>query len=230
MSYQTLQHQDCSPLGSSVHEISQARILEWVAISFSRRSSWPTDQTHIPCIWRQIFYCWAIREEKSSCSQFVHYILISCFPWVAYIYMCVLLLWDVRSWWSYTCKRHNTSEKLSQCADSLFWFPNSGRFLIHPAKQSPAIPGHCKGKFDHLLDSSYFGAIHENVLINKPPNWKRLLLVKLLLRSGFYNLVAWKMCAWNIWARYSLKLCMMERQALGKCSVFWKIKVYMGME
>ena len=27
---------DCSPLGSSVHEISQARILEWVAISFSR--------------------------------------------------------------------------------------------------------------------------------------------------------------------------------------------------
>ena len=31
---------DCSPPGSSVHEISQARILEWVAISFSRGSSW----------------------------------------------------------------------------------------------------------------------------------------------------------------------------------------------
>ena len=30
---------DCSPLGSSVHEILQARILEWVAIPFSRRSS-----------------------------------------------------------------------------------------------------------------------------------------------------------------------------------------------
>ena len=30
---------DCSPLGSSVHEISQARILEWVAMSFSRESS-----------------------------------------------------------------------------------------------------------------------------------------------------------------------------------------------
>ena len=35
---------DCSPPGSSVHGISQARILEWVAISFSRGSSWPRDQ------------------------------------------------------------------------------------------------------------------------------------------------------------------------------------------
>ena len=32
---------DCSPPGSSVHGISQARILEWVAISFSRGSSQP---------------------------------------------------------------------------------------------------------------------------------------------------------------------------------------------
>ena len=38
---------DCSPPGSSVHGILQARILEWVAISFSRRSSQPRDQTCI---------------------------------------------------------------------------------------------------------------------------------------------------------------------------------------
>ena len=38
---------DYSPLGSSVHGILQARILEWVAISFSRGSSRPRDQTHI---------------------------------------------------------------------------------------------------------------------------------------------------------------------------------------
>ena len=36
---------DCSPPGSSTPEISQARILEWVAISFSRESSRPRDQT-----------------------------------------------------------------------------------------------------------------------------------------------------------------------------------------
>ena len=38
---------DCSPQGSSVHGILQARILEWVAISFSRRSSQPRDQTQV---------------------------------------------------------------------------------------------------------------------------------------------------------------------------------------
>ena len=37
---------DCSPPGSSVHGIFQARILEQVAISFSRGSSWPRNQTH----------------------------------------------------------------------------------------------------------------------------------------------------------------------------------------
>ena len=40
---------DCSPPGSSVHEIFQARILEWVAISFSRASSRPRDRTHVSC-------------------------------------------------------------------------------------------------------------------------------------------------------------------------------------
>ena len=41
---------DCSPPGSSVHGIFQARVLEWVAIFFSKRSSQPRDQTHDSCI------------------------------------------------------------------------------------------------------------------------------------------------------------------------------------
>ena len=54
--YLTLQDAvDCSLPDSSVHEISQSRILEWVAISSSRGSSQPRDQTHISCIGRQIF-------------------------------------------------------------------------------------------------------------------------------------------------------------------------------
>ena len=40
---------DCSPSGSSVHGISQARMLEWVAFSFSRGSSWPRDWACISC-------------------------------------------------------------------------------------------------------------------------------------------------------------------------------------
>ena len=41
---------DCSPPGSAVHGILQARRLEWAAISFSRGSSQPRNQTHISCM------------------------------------------------------------------------------------------------------------------------------------------------------------------------------------
>ena len=41
---------DCSPPGSSVHGIFQAKVLEWVAISFSRRSSRHRDQTRVSCV------------------------------------------------------------------------------------------------------------------------------------------------------------------------------------
>ena len=50
---------NCSPPSSSVHGIFQARILEWVAISSSRGSSWPRDWTHVSCIGRRILYHWA---------------------------------------------------------------------------------------------------------------------------------------------------------------------------
>ena len=51
---------DCSPPGSSVHGISQVRILEWVAISFSRGSSRPWDQTCISCVTVGLLHCWWI--------------------------------------------------------------------------------------------------------------------------------------------------------------------------
>ena len=41
---------NCNPSGSSVHGILQARILEWVAISFSRGIFQPRDRTHVSCI------------------------------------------------------------------------------------------------------------------------------------------------------------------------------------
>ena len=53
---------DCSPPSSSLCEISQARILEWVAISSFRESSQPRDQTCISCIGRRILYHWATWE------------------------------------------------------------------------------------------------------------------------------------------------------------------------
>ena len=53
---------DCSPPVSSVHEIFQARILEWVAISFSRGSSQPRDRTQVSCNADRVFTDWATRE------------------------------------------------------------------------------------------------------------------------------------------------------------------------
>ena len=58
---------DCSPPGSSVHGIFQARILEQVAIPFPRGSSWCRDWTHVSCvscIGSQILYHWATREAQ----------------------------------------------------------------------------------------------------------------------------------------------------------------------
>ena len=52
----------CRSLGSSVHGFFQARILEWVAIPFSRESSQPRDQTWVSCIAGRFFTIWATRE------------------------------------------------------------------------------------------------------------------------------------------------------------------------
>ena len=46
---------ESSLLGSSVHEILQARILEWVAISFSRATSPPKNGTRVSCIAGRFF-------------------------------------------------------------------------------------------------------------------------------------------------------------------------------
>ena len=58
---------DCSPPGSSVHGIFQARILGWAAISYSKETSWPKNQTRVFCvssIVRQILYHWATWEAQ----------------------------------------------------------------------------------------------------------------------------------------------------------------------
>ena len=73
---------DCSPPGSSVHGIFQARTLEWVAISFSRGSSWPRDRTQVSHIAGRRFNLWATREAlKVQCdvgrkTENEHYILV----------------------------------------------------------------------------------------------------------------------------------------------------------
>ena len=60
---------DYSPPGSSVHGILQARILEWVAISFSRGSSQPRDWTQVSSIVGRHFNLWATRDAQKLNSM-----------------------------------------------------------------------------------------------------------------------------------------------------------------
>ena len=63
---------DCSPPDSSIHGVFQARILEHIAISSSRGSSWPKDWTWISCVsctGRWVLHPWAIWESKPNMLQ-----------------------------------------------------------------------------------------------------------------------------------------------------------------
>ena len=55
---------NCSLPGSSVHGIIQARVLEWIAISFSRGSSWPRDWTGVSCF---VGRCFTVRTGGEDC-------------------------------------------------------------------------------------------------------------------------------------------------------------------
>ena len=69
--------------GSSVCGIFQTRILEWVAISYSRESSRPKDQTPVSCIGRWLLYHWATWETPNLVFTVLllkHYITKEHFP------------------------------------------------------------------------------------------------------------------------------------------------------
>ena len=57
---------DCSLPGSSVHGFLQARILEWVAIPFSRESSQSRNQTQVSCTAGRFFTNWVKREDTTK--------------------------------------------------------------------------------------------------------------------------------------------------------------------
>jgi len=77
-SYLTLCHpMDCSLLGSSVHGIFQARILEWVAISFSTGSSQPRDRSQVSHIVGRRFTVWAAREVQNTQKNYTKEIFMT---------------------------------------------------------------------------------------------------------------------------------------------------------
>ena len=69
---------DYSPPGSSIHGILQARILEWLAMPSSRRSSRPRDRTQVSCITGRFFTIWATLVQKKSLPEMT----LGFRPWV----------------------------------------------------------------------------------------------------------------------------------------------------
>ena len=122
---------DCSLLGSPVHGILQ-RILEWAAISFSRGSSWPGDQTWVSCIGRQILYQLSTRETLKGPHAMVQWDLFQecSASWST-------LVPSLRSSGPTPCPSplKNTQQK-GQLRTDILWFS----YLYHLIWETPAIP------------------------------------------------------------------------------------------
>ena len=109
---------DWSPPGFPVRGIIQAKILEWVAISFSRGSSRPRDQTLLSCIAGRLFTDWATREAlinllnayqfigwkvKLHCFISIHcFITFSCISYTFFVRLKLKLL-ITRVWINKVC-------------------------------------------------------------------------------------------------------------------------------
>ena len=65
---------DCSPSGSSVHGILQARILEWIAVSFSRGFSQPKDRTQVSALQAD-----ALTSEPPRKPVYFFFLIFPCF-------------------------------------------------------------------------------------------------------------------------------------------------------
>jgi len=87
---------NCSLPGSSIHGIFQARILEWVAISFSRRSFRPRDWTQVSRIVGRRFTVWATRElialKLAACLRILFMV-----SWDSKFFICLLGTFFIRN-------------------------------------------------------------------------------------------------------------------------------------
>ena len=95
---------DCDPMdymlpSSSAHGILQVRILEWVAIPFSRVSFQPRDQTRVSCIAGRLFTLWATMFDLTSIL--VRQILVR---WLTSIHIYIgtsQFVYSFTSWWTF---------------------------------------------------------------------------------------------------------------------------------
>ena len=118
---------DCSPPVSSVHWIFQARILEWVALSYSRQSSQLIGWTWVSCITGRFFIIWATREAQNGDNSWTNRIIFSCLI-NCFVNFCVpfgpdfiLMRWELH--WCLCLTISGILRTISKACDSVsHWF------------------------------------------------------------------------------------------------------------
>ena len=119
---------DCSLPDSSVHGILQARILEWVAIPFSRGSRWSRDETQVSCIAGSLFTIWATREETHEWHQNTWMTAKKLGPGIVkkshylFIYGFLLLLFFKKTFWCGPFFKKSLLNLSQYCFCFMFWF------------------------------------------------------------------------------------------------------------
>ena len=118
------------------HGLFQARILEWVAIPFSRGSSQPRDWTQVSCIAGRFFTCWATREAQAIKQQLK--ILLVSYYW-----------FDFKGWlidlnnvtYSWVCSITISCQKQKQPTDcrAKVFFPLTGSNYLSAAFLRPYL-------------------------------------------------------------------------------------------
>ena len=119
----------CSLPGSSVHGILQARILEWVAMPFSRGSSQCRDWTYVSHNAGRFFTAWATREARKTldlgicCTLYLKCWSLLKIYWSLTIYILVsLLFWDYFSITHIIPIHRNHKDKFFKHTDT--WTPS----------------------------------------------------------------------------------------------------------
>ena len=129
---------DCSLPGSSIHGIFQARVLEWIAISFSRGSSQPRDRTRVSCIVGRRFTVWATVALLRKCI-----VIVQRRQWHPLQYYCLENPMDGGAW---KAAVHGVAEGWTRLSDFTFTFHfhASCPTLCDPIEGSPpgsSVPG-----------------------------------------------------------------------------------------
>ena len=177
---------DCSLPRFSVHGTSQARVLEWVAISFSRGSSRPRDRTCVSCIGRWILCHWTTRETS---------LFLLCYLFLNFIYFFIFLL--IYFNWNLITLQHcgdfcHTLTWISHGCTCVpqFWTSLLSSFPHHSSELSQSTSFGCPASWIEFTLVIYFthGNIHVSVLFShiippsaSPKQSKNLLFISVFI-------------------------------------------------